>query len=76
MEAGDVLLFHSLLPHGTATNRTPEHRWGVQYHYAERGAAAAARAGGGGGDGDGADSARLRLFASREDYEGGRDVTC
>ena len=33
MEAGDVLLFHSQLPHGTATNHTPLHRWALQYHY-------------------------------------------
>ena len=33
MEAGDVLLFDSQLPHGTATNHTPLHRWALQYHY-------------------------------------------
>lgn len=33
MRAGDVLLFDGKLPHGTPVNRTPEHRWAVQYHY-------------------------------------------
>ena len=33
MGPGDVLLFDGKLPHGTPTNRTPEHRWAVQYHY-------------------------------------------
>jgi ectoine hydroxylase-related dioxygenase (phytanoyl-CoA dioxygenase family) len=27
MAAGDVLLFHSQLPHGTATNYTSSHRY-------------------------------------------------
>jgi phytanoyl-CoA hydroxylase len=34
MEAGDIMIFHAKLPHGTPTNRTNEHRWALQYHYA------------------------------------------
>lgn len=33
MEAGDIMIFHPKLPHGTPTNRTAEHRWALQYHY-------------------------------------------
>lgn len=33
MHAGDVLFFHSKLPHGTPINRTETMRWAVQYHY-------------------------------------------
>jgi len=33
MRAGDVLFFHSKLPHGTPINRTDTMRWAVQYHY-------------------------------------------
>ena len=37
MAEGDVLLFDSLLPHGTDTNRTGEHRWALQYHFCRSG---------------------------------------
>ena len=30
---GDVLLFDSLLPHGTPTNTTDKQRFALQYHY-------------------------------------------
>jgi phytanoyl-CoA hydroxylase len=33
MEAGDVLFFDGLIPHGTPVNRTNEFRWAVQFHY-------------------------------------------
>jgi phytanoyl-CoA hydroxylase len=33
MEAGDVLFFDGLIPHGTPVNRTDEFRWAVQFHY-------------------------------------------
>jgi phytanoyl-CoA hydroxylase len=33
MNAGDLLLFDSKLPHGTPINRTEEYRWSVQFHY-------------------------------------------
>ena len=33
MSAGDVLFFHSKLPHGTPINRTNSMRWAVQYHF-------------------------------------------
>ncbi len=33
MRAGDVLFFHSKLPHGTPINRTDRMRWAIQYHY-------------------------------------------
>jgi phytanoyl-CoA hydroxylase len=33
MEAGDVLLFDSKLPHGTPTNNSDEFRWAIQMHY-------------------------------------------
>ena len=33
MQPGDVLFFEGKLPHGTPTNRTPQHRWAVQFHY-------------------------------------------
>lgn len=33
MDAGDIMIFHAKLPHGTPTNRTKENRWALQYHY-------------------------------------------
>ena len=33
MGPGDVLLFDSLLPHGTPTNTTANQRFALQYHY-------------------------------------------
>ncbi len=33
MEAGDIMVFHAKLPHGTPTNRTADYRWALQYHY-------------------------------------------
>lgn len=33
MRAGDVLLFHGQLPHGTPINRTRSTRWALQFHY-------------------------------------------
>jgi hypothetical protein len=33
MEAGDVLIFDSKLPHGTPTNNSNEFRWAIQLHY-------------------------------------------
>ena len=33
MRAGDLLFFHSKLPHGTPINRTESMRWAVQYHF-------------------------------------------
>jgi len=33
MEAGDVLIFDSKLPHGTPTNHTQSQRWAIQFHY-------------------------------------------
>lgn len=33
MDAGDIMIFHAKLPHGTPTNRTQENRWALQYHY-------------------------------------------
>jgi phytanoyl-CoA hydroxylase len=33
MQAGDVLFFDGLVPHGTPVNRTDEFRWAVQFHY-------------------------------------------
>jgi phytanoyl-CoA hydroxylase len=33
MQAGDVLFFDGLVPHGTPVNRTEEFRWAVQFHY-------------------------------------------
>ena len=33
MQAGDVLFFDGLIPHGTPVNRTDEFRWAVQFHY-------------------------------------------
>lgn len=33
MEAGDIMIFHPKLPHGTPTNRTADYRWALQYHY-------------------------------------------
>jgi phytanoyl-CoA hydroxylase len=33
MQPGDALFFDGKLPHGTPTNRTPQHRWAVQFHY-------------------------------------------
>ena len=33
MQAGDVLFFDGLIPHGTPINRTDEFRWAVQFHY-------------------------------------------
>ena len=39
MQPGEVMLFDGKLPHGTATNRTEDFRWAIQFHYV----AAAAR---------------------------------
>jgi len=33
MDAGDIMVFHAKLPHGTPTNRTDDYRWALQYHY-------------------------------------------
>jgi phytanoyl-CoA hydroxylase len=33
MEAGDIMVFHAKLPHGTPTNQTDDYRWALQYHY-------------------------------------------
>lgn len=33
MEAGDLVIFDAKIPHGTPTNRTPDQRWALQYHY-------------------------------------------
>ncbi|QDU90482.1 Phytanoyl-CoA dioxygenase (PhyH) [Pirellulimonas nuda] len=38
MNAGDALLFSSLLPHGTPTNRSDRQRWALQFHYRSAGA--------------------------------------
>jgi phytanoyl-CoA hydroxylase len=38
MEAGDILFFDGLLPHGTPVNHTEEFRWAVQFHYRPAGA--------------------------------------
>ena len=37
MAPGDVLLFSSKIPHGTATNDSAEHRWALQFHYVRKG---------------------------------------
>ena len=37
MRPGDVLLFDSLLAHGTDTNRSADHRWALQYHFKNAG---------------------------------------
>ena len=61
MRAGDVLLFDSLLPHGTAANSTEEHRWALQYHFC--GASAEATRAGTAADAQ-AEKARLQAFGS------------
>lgn len=38
MEAGDILFFDGLIPHGTPVNHTDEFRWAVQFHYRPAGA--------------------------------------
>ena len=38
MQAGDVLFFDGLIPHGTPVNHTEEFRWAVQFHYRPAGA--------------------------------------
>ena len=70
MAEGDVLLFDSLLPHGTDTNRTSEHRWALQYHFC-RSEADLQGGGAGAPSAKRADQARLAIFGSD-----GKDVTC
>ncbi|MGE3743537.1 MAG: phytanoyl-CoA dioxygenase family protein [Geminicoccaceae bacterium] len=38
MDAGDILFFDGLIPHGTPVNHTDEFRWAVQFHYRPAGA--------------------------------------
>ncbi len=33
MRPGEVMMFDGKLPHGTATNRTDQFRWAIQFHY-------------------------------------------
>ncbi len=33
MGPGDIMIFDHMLPHGTPTNMTTNHRWALQYHY-------------------------------------------
>ena len=45
MQAGDVLFFDGLIPHGTPVNRTAEFRWAVQFHYRPAAATSGRRCG-------------------------------
>ena len=60
MQPGDVLLFDSLLPHGTDKNRSSDHRWALQYHF--RGADTTSSSD---------DAERLAIFGGE-----GRGATC
>ena len=64
MEAGDVLMFDSLLPHGTASNDSPDHRWALQFHYTAAAAPQPATCGGAGsGSSSSPGSSNDRLMA-------------
>ena len=60
MRPGDVLLFDSLLAHGTDTNRSAQHRWALQYHFKRAGCCSSAD-----------DMPRLAVFGGE-----GRGATC